>query len=286
MEPRVLFDKFAERIFQLSLLQGATKRLIDNEVRDLRRINVSEGDCISAQRFLYYRPSNGAPIAPLGREADVGQALVDCRIHKIKQYQWILAEAYEALEDFLEESYAAAAMRSPSVWWMSDFGDVVQEDVDKKDFQWLLGRARRKKDRPYSIIERFRASSENFARLEVEDARGVNYRVVLLLIEKFRHVIVHNNGCVDNLDEIVNKAFGKSGEEGKFKADFKAFFEGYLELHDGRNIVCLLETPLSQDNPLSRLGGYGDTLGNLLKLLVSFADLVTETVESFGQESS
>ncbi|MOA20682.1 hypothetical protein D3C78_1411380 [compost metagenome] len=82
---------------------------------------------------------------------------------------------------------------------------------------------------------------------------------------------------------MVNKAFGKSGE---LKADFKTFFEGFLELHDGRNVVCLLETPLSQDNPLSRLGGYQDTLGNLLQLLVGFADLVTETVEGFGESSA
>lgn len=286
MEPRAIFDKFAQRIFQISLLQRATRKLIHEEVDSLVEMKETGGMYNSIDGFIYYRAVDGA-VRSLGtRQADVDRALSDCRFHKTKQYQWMLAEAYEALEDFLEESYAAAAMRSPRVWWMSDFGNVVPNEVEGKDFAWLLERARRKKDRPFSIVERFRASSESFRSLEERDATEANYRLALVLIEKLRHVIVHNNGYIDDLDAIVAKAVGQCGKDARFKDHLKEIFESYLEQHDGRSIVCLLELNVSKDDPMYRLGGYTDSLGQLLRLLVGFADLVCETVESFGAEPS
>lgn len=282
MEPQAIFDKFAARIFQISCLQRSTRKLIHEEADSLLQMKEAGGEYTSIEGFIYYRAADGAVRALKAREADVDQALLNCRFHKIKQYQWMLAEAYEALEDFLEESYAAGAMRTGSLWWLSDYGNVAPSDVDESNFQWLLERARRKKDRPFSIVERLRASSENFRRLEMEDATKANYRIALVLIEKLRHVIVHNNGYIDDLDAIVNKAVGQCGKDARFKAHMKEIFESYLELHDGRPIVCLLEVNVGKEDPIHRFGGYNDSLGQLLRLLVGFADLITETVESFG----
>lgn len=275
MTPREIFQKFTDRIFQLSLLQRSTRKLIHDEIDSL----LSLREFSSLEAFHYYRPSDGELRSLKTRQANLDQALADCRHHKRKQYQWLLAEAYEAFEDFLEESYAAAAMRKPAIWWMSDFGNVMPSDVDESDFQWLLGKARRKKDRPFSILDRFRACSERFSRLEEEDAAGVNYRIVFVLIEKLRHVIVHNHGYVDDLDQVVTRALPQAGKDAKFKGQMKDIFMTYLEPHDGRDIVCLLEVGVSETDPLHRFGGYSDSLGHLFKLLVSFADLVSETVE-------
>ncbi len=286
MTPQAIFDKFASRIFQISCLQRATRKLISEEVDSLVQMKETGGEYTSIEGFIYYRATDGAVRALKARQSDVDQALLNCRFHKIKQYQWMLAEAYEALEDFLEESYAAGAMRTGSLWWLSDYGNVGPNEVDERNFHWLLERARRKKDRPFSIIERFRANSENFRRLEIEDATKANYRILLVLIEKLRHVIVHNNGYIDDLDPIVNKAVGQCGKDARFKAHLKEIFESYLEFHDGRPIVCLLEVNVGKEDPTYRFGGYNDSLGHLLRLLVGFADLVTETVENFDPRTT
>lgn len=115
MDPRAIFDKFAERIFQVSLLQRATRKLIHEEVDSLVQMKETGGEYTSVDGFIYYRAADGAVRSLRARHADVDRALSDCRFHKTKQYQWMLAEAYEAFEDFLEESYAAAAMRSSRV---------------------------------------------------------------------------------------------------------------------------------------------------------------------------
>lgn len=275
MTPSEIFQKFTDRMFQLSLLQRSSRKLISDEIDRL----LSLKDFSSLEAFHYYLPSDGALRVLKTRQADRDQALADCRHHKRKQYQWLLAEAYEAFEDFLEESYAAAAMRKPGVWWMSDFGNVVPGDVDERDFQWLLGQARKKKDRPFSILERFRACSERFSRLEEQNATGANYRIAFVLIEKLRHVIVHNHGYIDDLDQVVTRALPQTGKGAKFKESMRDIFTSYLESHDGRDIICLLEVGVAENDPLHRLGGYTDSLGHLFKLLVSFAALVSETVE-------
>jgi len=283
MAPQDIFNKFANRVFQLSLLQRATRTLIGDQIRSFVKIKETGGEFTSVHNFIYYEPSNGGLKCLTPRTADVDQALAECRFHKIKQYQWILAEAYEGFEDFLEEAYAAAAMRKPSVWWMADYGNITPGEVDETDFEWLLDRARRKKDRPYSITERFRASSEDFKKFECGNERGANYRVGLVVIEKLRHIIVHNNGYIDDIESVVSKSVGQAGKDGRFKVSMREIFDTYCELHDGRNLISLLEVSVGADDALYRLNAVNNTLDELLRVLVEYAALITNTVEKFAR---
>lgn len=285
MEPSAIFQKFANRIFQLSLLQRASRHLFREEFGNLVEIKESSGKFSSLNNFIYYGAADGRLKMLSPRIEDIDQALANCRFHKIKQYQWLLAEAYEGFEDFLEEIYAAVGMRRPSVWLMSDFGSIAYGKLDEESFEWFLDRARRKKDRPYSIIERIRENSDSFARLEVQSAREANYRILLVIIEKLRHVIVHNSGYIEDIDTIVAKALGQSGKDNRFKDSMRNIFDTYWELHDGRKLVNLLEVSVGPDNSLYAIGAVNDTLDQFLKLLVEYADLITETVEGFGPRS-
>lgn len=281
MEPKAILEKFTSRIFQIACLQRSARQLIRKEMEDLVHLKDTGGEYSSVHNFIYYRPSDGQVRVLKPRQSDIDQTLLDNRFHKMKQYQWMLAEAYEAMEDFLEESYAAGAMLSDDLWWLSDYGDTSQKNVDKENFNWLLERVRRKKGRPFSITDRLRESSESFRKIESKDATGADYRVALVIIEKLRHVIVHNNGYIDELDAVVNKSVGQCGKDARFKPELKRAFESYIELHEGRPFVCLLEVHVNSEDPFHRMGGFNDSLAQLLQLLVSYAVLVTETIESF-----
>ena len=54
--------------------------------------------------------------------------------HKNKQYQWLLAEAYELFEDCLEMLYAYAGYKNTDLWPLQDFGAVKFSELDSKKY--------------------------------------------------------------------------------------------------------------------------------------------------------
>ena len=63
---------------------------------------------------------------------------------KNRQYGWLLVEAYEKFEDFLEQIYATIGRTHRNAWQLEDFGRVKLSELDDKPFEWYLDAVRKK----------------------------------------------------------------------------------------------------------------------------------------------
>lgn len=73
--------------------------------------------------------------------------------HKNKQYQWLLAEAYELFEDFMERADAFAAYNDRNFWPLKNYGNISLLELEKQNFEWFVSQANR--DTLKNILERF-----------------------------------------------------------------------------------------------------------------------------------
>ncbi|WP_267273346.1 hypothetical protein [Pseudomonas putida] len=191
-------------------------------------------------------------------------------LHKLKTYQWLLAEAYEAFEDFIEIVYADCGVRGSNLWVRPD--DWRHEgSTNLSDY---LKPRKKGSSTPYIQLRALRERSTHFREHEAKE--GNNYRVVFVLIEKFRHLIVHQGGyCFDFntlMKKIQRELVGVSFE------GVRSYVKSYLIPHREALLVDLLEFPV-EDGPGAVIGAYHDTMQSLFNTLIEYAVLVKESIE-------
>lgn len=198
-------------------------------------------------------------------------------LHKNKQYQWILANAYEEFEDFLETIYAYMGYKSNETWLLSDFGNITFNEIKEKDFLWFLSRAKNKKNIPQSILERLRILFSELSQVEKNNAANIDLKLMLTLIESLRHIIVHKNGYVDDKTEFINNILKKSGlyNNGKYKNEHKNLILQYFGTKDYENLIRLLEI-VNRPHPNVALEFTHDVLGGLIGYLIGYSTCILE----------
>ncbi|MNR04074.1 hypothetical protein D3C85_1200020 [compost metagenome] len=196
-------------------------------------------------------------------------------LHKLKTYQWLLAEAYEAFEDFIEIVYADCGVRGSNLW--------VRPDSWKHDGSTNLGdyyNPRRKSNgTPYLQLKALRERSAHFRKYETRE--GNNYRIVFVLIEKLRHLIVHEGGYCINFNDFM-KSIQRELSDISMR-DVRSYVESYFVPHRGAKLIDLLEFP-AEDGPEAVIGAYHDTMSSLFNTLIEYALLVKESIELDSSE--
>jgi hypothetical protein len=95
--------------------------------------------------------------------------------------------------------------------------------------------------------------------LEKDNAHEIDYMVALLMIERMRHVIVHNRGRVKGRDEFATAILSDAGmlSAGKPKAEDAAFVGQYFG--DGRlnTTILLLDHRLHPRDRCARMSTCG-----------------------------
>ena len=191
-------------------------------------------------------------------------------LHKLKTYQWLLADAYEAFEDFIEVVYADCGVRGSNIWVRPE---NWQHDGSKNLSDYTKPR-QKGSSTPYIQLNAFRKQSEHFRTHEIRG--GNNYRIFFILIEKFRHLIVHEGGYCSNFKNLMKKV--QRDSSGVSFKEIRSTFEAYLIPHRGAKLIDLLEYPV-EDGPNTVIGSYHDTMSFFFKTLIEYALLVKESVE-------
>lgn len=191
-------------------------------------------------------------------------------LHKLKTYQWLLAEAYEAFEDFIERVYADCGVRGSNLWvrpkdWSHD---------GSTDLNHYYNPRRKMKGTPFLQLKAFRERSAHFR--EYEARKGNNYRVTFVLIEKLRHLIVHNGGYCRDFDSLMGLIQSELSDV-SIKG-VRSYVESYFISHRGAKLIDLLEFPV-EEGPGAVIGAYHDTMSSLFSTLIEYALLVKESVE-------
>ncbi|HEK2705574.1 TPA: hypothetical protein SMT67_003793 [Pseudomonas aeruginosa] len=196
-------------------------------------------------------------------------------LHKLKTYQWLLAEAYEAFEDFIEIVYADCGRRGSNLWVRPD-GWKHDGSTDLNDY---FNSRRKTKGTPYLQLKALRERSAHFRKYEARE--GNNYRIVFVLIEKLRHLIVHEGGYCTNLNSLMSSIHRELSDVSV--KGVRAYVESYFIPHRGGELIDLLEYPV-EDGPGAVIGAYHDTMQSLFNTLIEYAVLVKESVERDSSE--
>lgn len=191
-----------------------------------------------------------------------------------RQYQWLLAEAYELFEDFLEHFYAAAALANKNLWPLRDYGSLTLSELDSATFESLLQRAREKKDKPQSLLHPLRSKLPLLNRFESTNALKTDLWFALNFIEKLRHHIVHTKGIVTSKADFSEQLLKRCGmyNNGQPNQAIIDLIDDYVRPLDTAYYVRLLEVSLPPHGPFrQRLNMFAE----LSELLPAYAHLLT-----------
>lgn len=189
-----------------------------------------------------------------------------------KQYSWLLTEAYEAFEDFLEHLYANAGSHDADFW---NPIHLKGADLTSLDWEWCLKQAVSRLDAD-EIMKQFRKKLSSFSRVETNNALGIDLRFTLEFIAQMRHHIVHTRGEVKDRDDFARKILEKigrwnNGKPSPYRDEINDVF--FLPPHE--NTIALLERRIKSDHFLPT---HMDIMQNFCRALLSIARALTQAL--------
>ncbi|MDU8498403.1 hypothetical protein RYB01_04315 [Pseudomonas syringae] len=126
-----------------------------------------------------------------------------------------------------------------------------------KDITHYYQLSKSKRRKSYAQLEALRGASKHFERYEFENFTGANYRVIIVLIEKLRHYIVHDGGYYNDIGTLSGKV--QQELPGMDIKSVMAFVDSFFVPHGHSRIVDLLEYPVDPKTG-KPLGTYHDLM--------------------------
>jgi len=284
MEIKEIFDNLSDKITQLSLYQRAISKMAEGELNNLNEYYKSIEDKpellelpLTLDRMCFPDAKTGE-LRTFGRKkSSIEDRMKAVVSHKNKQYQWLLAEAYEAFEDFIEDAYAYAALLDKNLWPLRDFGNISLSELSNKDFTWLRCQVDKIKNKN-NILNQFKKVFKDIESIEVKNKLDKNLKLTIILIENLRHIIVHNSGIVDNIDDFIKSVLDKAGlyNNGNPSKEYVDFIKKYFGSLEQENKITLLEVRIQLDHPINI---YFDRLDSLISSLMSYSFIVIECLQ-------
>ena len=252
MELGEIFETFSDRLTDIELLRRAGKDVAAREFKKYLELaqqaerHPDHALLYSSPHAMYFcDPQTGKPVEYGGRNLSAEDRVRLVGERKNREYCWLLVEAYEEFEDYIERIYAFLGKRDAEAWPLADFGNVRLSELESKDFGWYLETVKwRHGRRPKEILNRLRVVYPDLKTVERANKLGVNLRVALELIESLRHKVVHARGEVADLEEFTEGVLKRCGvwNNGKPNEDHRAFVQRYFRSRtDGGYLVTLLE---------------------------------------------
>ncbi len=290
MEIIEIFKKYTDEVSQIYLHQRAVKDTAKNEFERLiqqekryEKIYAEnpelKGISLSAHNLSFRIAKDNSPYFFGYKESSLEDKKIAVVLSKNKQYQWLLAEAYEAFEDFIEYAYAHAGYTDKNFWPLSDFGNISLSELEEKNFEWFVFRAKEKRGKPQSILSHFRNKFPQLQQIETNNKLNTNLKLAIALVEQLRHHIVHTSGVVSNKEQFIKNVLEKSGlyNNRKFDIQHKEFIETFFGPDDYKNTISLLEIQTNPEIPFDTYIGIFEHLSNYL---MAYAHLLTECLNS------
>lgn len=233
-----IFYNFKSRMVDIEFSRRELKKIHEKALREaindvdyLKKISdKSERIYKSLHAMFFNHPDTGFS-TPYGFKEQTPEEKVEhIKIQLNKQYCWLLVEAYEEFEDFLEHVYARVGYLSPEAWPMTDFGGISIRDIKLKPLDWFINQSRSKKNGSRGIVNQLNKEFPEIKELCENNKNIGNIAFQLIVIEKMRHIIVHNRGQVkdrNKFTEIILKDFGISSNS-QSTNDFKSIITYYL----------------------------------------------------------
>lgn len=267
------FGRLADTISKLNLYKNNYNKIFTAHDISIREFHVQLPEWSLRREkgrsyFLHYKsPSTGGDLLVPPKSHTLEEELEHNSLQMLKTYHWLLADAYEAFEDFLVKAYAYCGLEGISIW--------------QRPSKWNREGSRKIKDyeterKPYGYIKAFRQGSPYFAKYETDSPTGTNYRVAFVLVEKLRHITVHSEGYHENMKSLVDNMQAElAGEDITLVRDY---VNSHFILHEGRNLIDLLEYPVEDELGDGNLSYYDPMLG-FFRILLEYGQLIKECIQ-------
>jgi hypothetical protein len=232
------YHELLKNLADLIQLKQVVNHAFKREFEVLERYSNSQEseEIVSREAFGFDNPFTGKLEKYAFRTATIEELKLLTYWHKNSQYCWLLMSAYEKFEKFLSSSYFVAT-----------------------------GKCSRTLNPMLSYF------SDNFSEIKTREAKnafGINLRVAVLLVEKMRHAIAHNQGLVPDSTEFTSKVIRQSGI-----SNDRELHEEFVSQFVFENKVFMLEVPAS-NHPI--LKTFHDQYRILVSYLISYAYLLKD----------
>ncbi|WP_028304405.1 hypothetical protein [Oceanospirillum maris] len=286
MELEKIFKDFLEKMTQLTLLQRSADNVFMKEIKALELYKNErekqpdiDSKYVDLHNMFFRIAGTGEHYFYSHVDRSIEEKELSTYVHKNRQYQWILAEAYEEFEDFLEGIYACAAYHNHNLWPLGDFGNIRFQEIEGKNFKWFLEQAKRKKGGPKAIIKDLKKVLPIINDAESNNSLNIDLGFAIAMIEMFRHIIVHNGGRVKNKDDFSNKIFEKCGlsKKGQIADEYRNYILYFFGRDYFEDKILLLERPIDSGLP----GHHKNIVDELNRYLMAYAHMVYIALDKY-----
>lgn len=272
------FDRLASKFSQLNQHKSQANKIHISQHEAIQKFHDQLPDWAlefqygTEHPFHFRSPSTGEDLTHNAPALSLEDRLELNVLQKLKTYQWLLVEAYEAFEDYLERAYAYCGLAGIDIWKRP----VNWSHEGSKDIKHYHQLPTPKDRKPYAQLEAFRRASKHFERYESENPTGANYRVIMVLIEKLRHYIVHDGGYYNDTGTLSGKV--QRELPGMDIKSVMEFVDSFFVPHGHSRIVDLLEYPA---NPKTGdpLDTFHDPMLGFFRNLMEYGLLIFETIQ-------
>lgn len=280
-----IFDAYTNQVASVHAYLSTIRREADREFERLvgqkarqKEHNLPEDQIVSMGNHAFRTASAGEHFFYDFRDYTIDSQMESLVSRTNRQYQWLLVEAYELFEDFLEHAYAAAAMSNKDLWPLRDYGPITVEALDTVTFEFLLEQARAKKDKPQSLLNPLRNRLPLLRRFETENALKIDLWFAINLVEKLRHHIVHTKGLISSKADFVVQLHKKCGTYNNGRPDrgHQDLIDDYIRPTGGIHHVRLLDVSLRDKGSAHHYVSMFDQLSNYL---LAYAHLLASSFE-------
>ena len=132
-----LRNRFVEIQIYRSVVKDSTKeelKRLSEYIEQLSNFEDSAIPFLSMQSMYFQELSTGEVVRYGFIESSADDQRIRTSRHKNRQYGWLLVEAYEEFEDFLERIYAYIGKNRRNAWYLEDFGRAKLPELDAKPF--------------------------------------------------------------------------------------------------------------------------------------------------------
>lgn len=286
-----LWEDYADRMAEIELFQRATKDVASSEWKELVRYAEqvknypadAQSLSVSLHNMTFREARTGHLSVYRHRSIDIDTKQLNILRRKNRQYQWLLAEAYEEFEDYINKMYAYCGFVDSDFWPLCDYGSIALSDLKTKTFPWFIEQSKQKKGSPHSTLARFRERFPELRAVEAKNAFEVHLALALSLIEKLRHIIVHNGGKAFNKRRFIEIVAKQAGvyNNGNVRDDVESFINQFFGGEEYENVVALLEIQLRPDLPFEN---YICRFGVLTNYLMAYGFLLYEYAKRLSSE--
>lgn len=277
MRIKSIFEKFEQDVHELAFYADIVKESYDKYLTQIEehKKNHPTIDFHSSKRPVYFDILNKHEkiISDLRVDKTLDQTYDDVFFHFNRQMHFLLVEAYELYEDFIDKLYVSIGYLDNDFWNVSDFGEIQLAQIANKDENWFFEQIKKKKEKPYSILKVF---EKRFDLKQYFDKQNpsTNYNFLMQLISEFRHGVVHDRGFLNKTD-LKEKLFKKHViNQQELVKEYENFINIFYGKDEYENLICL--TTIVDTNKISGLPVNYNRRLILTQHILSYANLLSQ----------